>query len=199
VRPLFTVHAGEYLAGERLEQKFPSCEIWVPAKDTGTDLLVTNKEDRRKNAGVQVKYSKDFLPGTKKIFQQGLIAQSWFNLPPPEKIRGSAADIWILAPYSFEERKLYCVVLTPGELANRLEKLGHRDKLYLWITRNKEQCFASRGLPQKDQQRIAKGDYGDLLRTARDFSPWLEDWSILGSLLSGAIRPAPSGPPPGRL
>ncbi|MDR2073357.1 MAG: hypothetical protein LBP60_07995 [Spirochaetaceae bacterium] len=196
MKPLLTIHGGEYLVGERLEKQFPRSEVWVPVKDTGTDLLLTNPADRRKNAGIQVKFSKDFLPGEKKIFQQNFAAQGWFNLPPVDTIRNSTADIWILAPYSFEDRNVYCVVLHPRKLADRLETLGNRDKLYLWITRDKQRCFAVRGLSRKEQERLAAGDYHGL-ETERDFSPWLENWTVLEGLLGGPSKGAAGPGSPG--
>jgi hypothetical protein len=43
MRPLFTLHAGEFLVGEYIERTFPSLNVWVPAKDTGVDLLITDE------------------------------------------------------------------------------------------------------------------------------------------------------------
>jgi hypothetical protein len=40
MRSSFTIHAGEYLAGERIQKQFHGCEIWAPVKDTGTGLLI---------------------------------------------------------------------------------------------------------------------------------------------------------------
>ena len=42
MRPLFTVHAGEFLVGEHIERTFPNLNVLVAAKDTGVDLLVTD-------------------------------------------------------------------------------------------------------------------------------------------------------------
>ena len=44
MRPIFTIHAGEYLVGNFLETMFKEIEVWMPSKDTGTDLLITNKK-----------------------------------------------------------------------------------------------------------------------------------------------------------
>ena len=40
MRPLFSVHAGEFLVGNEIERRFPEVTLWLPAKDTGVDLLV---------------------------------------------------------------------------------------------------------------------------------------------------------------
>jgi len=60
MRPLFTIHAGEYLVGLHV-QKHLKLNAWIPAKDIGIDLLVTDMENRR-TVSLQVKYGKDFLP-----------------------------------------------------------------------------------------------------------------------------------------
>jgi hypothetical protein len=60
MKPLFSVHAGEYLVGSHIEHRFRKVNVWVPAKDTGIDLLVTDRSNRR-SASLQVKFSKDFL------------------------------------------------------------------------------------------------------------------------------------------
>jgi hypothetical protein len=41
MKPLFTIHAGEYLVGLHV-QKSLKLNAWIPAKDTGIDLLVTD-------------------------------------------------------------------------------------------------------------------------------------------------------------
>lgn len=46
MRPLFTIHAGEYVVGEFIENNLGDLNVWIPAKDTGIDLLVTNKENQ---------------------------------------------------------------------------------------------------------------------------------------------------------
>lgn len=43
MRPLFTLHAGEYLVGSYVEQKYPDLQIWVPATYTGVDLWSPNR------------------------------------------------------------------------------------------------------------------------------------------------------------
>ncbi|SRR5579872_284469 len=60
MKPILSVHAGEYLTGSCIERKFRHVNLWVPAKDTGIDLLVSNRANR-KTVSLQVKFSKDFL------------------------------------------------------------------------------------------------------------------------------------------
>jgi hypothetical protein len=54
MRSIFTVHAGEFIAGEYLERTYEGLNVWVPAKDTGVDLLVTNSTNS-KGISFQVK------------------------------------------------------------------------------------------------------------------------------------------------
>lgn len=60
MQPLFTVHAGEFLVGEFIERNFRNTYLWVPSKDTGIDLLVTDKKCQQP-VSLQVKYSRDYL------------------------------------------------------------------------------------------------------------------------------------------
>ena len=39
MKPLFTVHAGEYLVGAYIEHFHPRWSVWVPSKDTGIVFL----------------------------------------------------------------------------------------------------------------------------------------------------------------
>jgi hypothetical protein len=41
MRPLFTIHAGEFLVGSDIEGKFRHVNVWLPTKDTGIDLLIS--------------------------------------------------------------------------------------------------------------------------------------------------------------
>jgi len=59
MRPLFTVHAGEFLVGDRIERAFPSLNVWISAKDTGVDPLITDHSGQ-KTVSLQVKLSRDY-------------------------------------------------------------------------------------------------------------------------------------------
>jgi hypothetical protein len=60
MRPIFTVHAGEYLVGTYIEENLPHLNVWIPSRDIGTDLLVTDSTNKRA-VSLQVKFSKDFM------------------------------------------------------------------------------------------------------------------------------------------
>src|SRR6266581_2772997 len=60
MKPIFSIHAGEYLVGTHIEENYKNLNVWLPTKDTGIDLLVTDQTNS-KNVSLQVKFSKDFL------------------------------------------------------------------------------------------------------------------------------------------
>jgi hypothetical protein len=80
MRPIFTIHAGEFLLGAHLEAAFKGINIWVPAKDTGVDLLITDRGNK-KTVSFQVKFSRDFLTThMEAMFQNPLRVCGWFSL-----------------------------------------------------------------------------------------------------------------------
>lgn len=99
MQPLFTIHAGEYLVGSHIEQHLrdpngDKVNVWVPSKDTGIDLLVTDKTNK-KTTSLQVKFSKDFLlTHGRPEYRDKLLSCGWWTLNR-EKIRESSADYWV--------------------------------------------------------------------------------------------------------
>ena len=93
MKPIFTVHEGEFLVGDHINRKLGrKYDVWVPTKDTGVDLLVTRKRRSGRAVGLQVKFSRSFsIP---EELARHLIATSWFTLEP-KKIRNSQADLWV--------------------------------------------------------------------------------------------------------
>jgi hypothetical protein len=59
IKPLFSIHDGEQLVGEYIEREFKNVNLWLPTRDTGIDLLVTDRKNTR-SISLQVKFSKDF-------------------------------------------------------------------------------------------------------------------------------------------
>lgn len=182
MKPIFSIHAGEYLVGSELEKRFKNCEVWLPSKDTGTDLLLTNKKDRQKNIGIQVKFSKDFLPEMSANFQNRLLACGWWALNY-QKIVNSNADLWILAPYSFSTRNIQFIVISPQDLASKLESIHGSPKTintYLWVTKDKR-CIETRGLKKAGKEDLILKKY-DMLDSKRDFSEFLNNWELLDAI-----------------
>lgn len=183
MQPIFTIHAGEYLVGSHIEQKYKNkFNVWIPSKDTGVDLLVTNHENT-KTASIQVKFSKDFLvTHGRPEYQNKLISCGWWTLNR-EKIEKSLADIWIFVLHTFNQKNMQYVIITPAELKKRLNTLHPNDKLiqtYLWVTRGKSQkCWETRGLKKKDTNSIVDGNYNGADKDSRNFSEYLNNWETM--------------------
>jgi hypothetical protein len=178
MKPLFTVHAGEYLVGSYIEANYPDWKIWLPAKDTGVDLLITNRRNS-KAASIQVKYSKDWNATALPILvQHKLVAGGWWTLQEV-KIKKSCADFWIFVLPSFFERKTSFIIITPRELLRRMKSIhgkANRIDSYLWITKS-GRCWETRDLKRHEQEMIAFDRYSN---KDRDFSEFLvKGWKRL--------------------
>jgi len=175
MKPLFTIHAGEYLVGSYVEQHFGRVNVWVPSRDTGVDLLLSDRRNRR-TVSLQVKFSKDFLVTTMgPVFQKQLRACGWWKIEQ-NKLRNSPADFWVFVLQGFERRTVDFVIVPPRELWRRLRSIHGAQKTiqsYLWVTED-GRCWETRGLKRLDHLRIADGTFRS---PKRDFSAWLNDWS----------------------
>ena len=156
MQPIFTIHAGEYLVGTYIEENFKNYNIWIPAKDTGIDLLVTNSKNN-KAISLQVKYSKDYVvTNLKPELLHKFKVRGWWTLRR-DKLKKSIADLWVFVMQSFSIGTIECVVIDPSKLLNILEKLhGHKERYqtYMWVT-NKGKCWESRGLAKSDSVLVA--------------------------------------------
>ena len=182
MRPIFTVHAGEFLVGTQIEQKFKGTKhVWVPTKDTGVDLLVTNSKNQN-SLSLQVKFSKDFLPimNLPLPVQKELRACSWFSLDR-KKIEHSLADLWVFVLLGFAKRSYDYVLIDPDKLLKTCDKLDRNSKrfqIYIWVT-NREKCWLTRGLSKIDHKNIGANNYTN---DDRDLTPHLNDWHMIQSL-----------------
>jgi hypothetical protein len=175
MKPLFTVHAGEYLVGAYIERTFPRWNVWLPSKDTGVDLLVTDARNRKK-VSLQVKFSKDFTPTHgSPLLQSRLLAAGWWT-HKTDKIQKSTADFWVFVLPSFVEKETSFIILPPAELLRRFKAiqgtLKKRIDSYLRVTKTKR-CWEARGLPNADQELIALDRFTD---ENRDFTVFLNAW-----------------------
>ena len=180
MKPLFTIHAGEYLVGSHIEQHFRHVNVWVPCRDTGVDLLVSDRHNRRA-VSLQVKFSKDFLVTTMgPVFQKELRACGWWTIDQ-SKLRTSPAEFWVFVLHGFARRTVDFVIVPPRELLRRLQSIHGSQKTiqsYLWVTEGRR-CWETRGLPRKDQLRIADGLYRV---PKREFTKWLNEWGPVARL-----------------
>jgi len=186
MKPLFSVHAGEYLTGSHIEKQFKHVNLWVPAKDTGVDLLVSDRANRR-TVSLQVKFSKDFLVAHMQKeapeFQKKLRACGWWTLNS-DKMSKSPADYWVLVLQGFANTSVDYVVIPPQELLRRLRDIHHGEQkiwqVYVWITKT-ERCWETRGLSKSDRLLITDDKFSDLHRH-RDFSEYLNAWGPVARL-----------------
>ena len=180
MKPFFAVHGGEYLVGSEIERRFPKANVWVPSKDTGIDLLVSDSKNRR-TCSLQVKFSKDFLVTEMgPEFQSSLRACGWWTLRR-DKIESSAADYWVMVLMGFERKTTDFVLIPTRQLLRRLVVIHpHQSRLqvYLWVT-NRNRCWETRDLKKADQLLVAHGEFDD---GTRDFTEWLNVWTPLSSL-----------------
>ena len=180
MKPIFTIHAGEYLVGSYLEKNYRNLNVWVPTKDTGIDLLVTDKRNRS-SISLQVKFSKDFLvTHVSDIFQAGLKACGWWTLNR-EKIKNSKADYWVFVLQAFNQTTQHFIVIQPSLLLKKLTSLHGSAKTihtYMWVT-SKEKCWETRGLNKRDKVLIANDAYKD---PKRDLSAYLDNWNEVKKL-----------------
>lgn len=182
MQPIFAIHAGEYLVGSHIEQNIRDesgnkINVWIPSKDTGIDILVTN-HDNSKTASIQVKFSKDFLVTHGRAeYQDKLISCGWWTLNR-KKIQESSADYWVFVLHTFNEKNMQYVIITPNELSKRLNALHPGTEslqTYLWVTANKK-CWETRGLKKEETNSIVNDDYSENDKKNRNFSDFLNNW-----------------------
>jgi len=178
MKPLFTVHSGEYLVGSYIEEHYPKWNVWVPSRDTGIDLLVTNPQNK-KAVSLQVKFSKDFNLTLRHILLQNkLMAAGWWT-HQERKIKDSEADFWVFVLPSFIERETSFIIIPPRELLRRIHAIHGRstNKIhsYLWVTKT-GRCWESRGISKADQEMIA---FDHFSHRSRNFSEFLNAWGSI--------------------
>jgi hypothetical protein len=183
MKPLFTVHAGEYLVGSYIEQRFRHVNVWTPSRDTGVDLLVSDRHNRH-TVSLQVKFSKDYLAADMArvpIFLKELRACGWWTINR-DKLRASTADFWVFVLQGSLGRTNDYVIVPPKEFWRRLRSihgsLKKRIDSYLWVTEHRH-CWETRDLQQKYRLQIAEGEYRE---PRRDFTKWLNNWGPVAQL-----------------
>lgn len=170
MRPIFSVHAGEYLVASHIEKKFKGLNVWVPSKDTGIDLLVTNKTNS-KTVSLQVKFSKDHLLSDSAEEVEKLMAWGWWSIKP-EKLKKSTADLWVLVVMGIHSKKIQYIVVPREELFETLSRLYGSKKVwqvYLKVDKA-DMCRAERTTPSADKEKC-------------NFTRWLNKWGSVSLLV----------------
>jgi hypothetical protein len=167
MRPMFTIHAGEYLVGLYVQQRL-GLNAWVPAKDTGIDLLVTDRENRR-TVSLQAKYGKDFLPEEKNPeLREKLRCLSWFRLDRA-KLKDSPAEFWVFVLHGFKSKVPDFVVIPTAELRRRMTKLHNEKTLQIYLCSTvSNRCWEIRGLGHAMPQ-IEEGVHKNPLRDCTQY------------------------------
>ena len=139
MKPIFSVHAGEYLVATHIEEKCKHLNVWLPSKDTGVDMLVTDRANKRA-LSIQVKFSKDYLGSLGNSTSDAVVANvkagGWWTFDQ-KKLNSSSANLWILVLYRFTKRDCDFVIIEPQELLKRYGQLGKlQDKIqsFVWVT-----------------------------------------------------------------
>lgn len=179
--PLFTIHAGEYLVGSFIEKKFERYNVWIPSKDKGIDLLITDKSNSR-TASIQVKFSKDYSNTVlSKALQKNVKSFGWWSLKR-EDILKSKADYWVFVMLPFTSKNLEFVIIDPMTLSKFLTELyGPLEtfRIYLLVT-DKNKCWETRSLRQAQVNEIGVGKYFDI-RT--ELTQYLNAWEVIEAKL----------------
>ncbi len=176
MKPIFTIHEGEFLAGDHISRMLGhKYDVWVPTKDSGVDLLVTRKRPRGTAVGLQVKFSRSFE--IHEELTRHVLATSWYTLDP-RKIRQSQADLWIFVFMTLRHERHFVLIPT-AELRKRIPRgCGRKWNLYLWAYADGS-CYQVRDLSL--EERLSAVHRGVQDRN-RDFSQWLENWKLLEKL-----------------
>jgi hypothetical protein len=176
MKQLFAIHPGEYLVGLHIQKnpKLKKLNVWIPAKDTGIDFLVTDSTNLHA-VSLQVKYGKDFLPEKEAKLRRLLRCYSWFTLNKT-KLDKSHAQFWVFVLRGFESTKPDFVVIPKAELQRRMKKIHGSDRgtlqIYLCSTK-KNRCWETRVRGEdKVVHQIAEGTYEDPIR---DFTKYLNE------------------------
>jgi hypothetical protein len=175
MRPLFTIHVGEYLVGSHIEKHFKGYNVWVPSKDTGVDLLVTDRANRVSNS-LQVKFSKDYYgKETDAAINRGIKSRGWWTFDR-QKIEKSKADYWVLVLHSFHSKDSDFVIVPPKKLLDLFAALDRHKKTinsYLCVTHNSKLCWETRGLRKGELRNIATGKKAE---RNRNWTKYLNKW-----------------------
>jgi hypothetical protein len=178
---LFSIHAGEYLVGQHIEDNHKSLRVWVPSKDTGVDLMLSNANATR-TASIQVKFSKDYTSASsmEPFQQEGSLSKTfgWFKISR-KALQESPAQWWILVLLGFNASPNF-VIIRPRDLLQRLDTLfGPRDTFqsYVWLTKpggrwKADKCWEVRDLNQEDRLRIVAGTYENASRDLSSYLVW---------------------------
>jgi len=177
MRPLFTIHAGEYLVGAEIEKLFgKQVSVWLPSIDSGVDLLLTDKATRKNSVALQVKFSKDYSSTTvPEKWRPNIRSTGWWGLNR-KKIQESEADFWVFPLYGFEKHQSDFIIIKPSQLLALFKKLGRKaETLHMYITVTETgYAIEARGINKKQRIEIAQRTYK--VPHERNLTSFLNNW-----------------------
>ena len=177
MKQFYSIHEGEYLVGLCINKEIKECELWIPAKDKGTDILVTNKDDYKKSVSLQVKYSKDHLPANPAVFKKFYRSCGFWNFDQTtikKSMDKNSVDFWVIAIHSLFQKKTDCIIITPTDLCKRFSKFKKADKTYFWVTKDGK-CFEARDIDKSQKKLLMEGKFNSI-EPERDFTNYLNNW-----------------------
>jgi len=179
MKPIFTVDAGEFLIAKEFERR--GYWVWLPSKDTGIDLLVTD-HTLKKSCPLQVKFSTDFSISDSERIGHELKLCGLFQTDLAA-LKKSSARYWVLLIASFKLRKMAHLIISPRTLYERLSTIhgwqtGKRH-FFVWITTDGI-CWETNGLRKHEQLAVARGEFKDELR---NLTPWMNNFEPIISEL----------------
>jgi hypothetical protein len=193
MKPLYSIHEGEYLVGLCINKAIKNCDLWIPAKDRGIDILVTNKKDYKKSVSLQIKFSKDHLPENPAIFKKFFRSCGFWNFGQTairDSMKRISVDFWVIALHSFSEKKIDCIVIEPNILKNKFSKFKKEGKnkkgdkiakTYFWVTKNNK-CFETRDIESQQKKELLEGKFNSI-KTERVFTKYLNNWEPVKKIL----------------
>lgn len=179
MKPLFTLHAGEYLTGCEIERQFGSkVNLWVPVKDEGIDILVTDRDNKRM-VSLQVKYSRDFARIARDNHKRKqLRSVGWWTFKR-SKIQKSKADFWVLLTYDGFGKESDFIIIPPRVLLSIYDKTNRKKEIiqsYVCITLDRKIAFEGRDLSNDQLNDIIDGRKNPNIR---DLKKYLSNWSLI--------------------
>lgn len=191
MKTIFTIHAGEFLVGETLEKLSidnNKLKIWIPSKDTGIDLLVSNFE-MSQFTSIHVKYSRDFNETNNYgAIKEGCKSSGWWTLKLKD-IQNTKADFWIFVLYQIHNKDFDFIIIPKENLITLYNILNEGKDInkpfHSYITINVEnKVFETRDLKKQEKLQIASNIYQN---TNRDLTSFLNNWNhIINKLSHGA-------------
>lgn len=171
---VYQTHFAEDIVKDEILKKFKNkFNVWIPSKDTGIDILLTDKTNK-KVVTLQVKWSKNYYEDYKDKESYG----GWFQIKK-NKLESSIADYWVLVIPSNSEKKFQFIIVKPSELIENYVKHGlYEDKINSYIDIRGGKVYEGRGICNSDRKSHCYE-----FPTERELLNCLNRWDKISDLL----------------